>query len=169
VAKVLGVGGVFFKARDQATLRDWYARVLGLSFEPWGGVIFTPDAAAKQPGAATTFSSFRADSNYFAPSAKEFMINLMVDDLTGMLARCDRRGIRSAWHSRHRRCFGCDLGYPGRRDVRHRADGCRRRRHDCERRPPAAALGALARAADGSPRSPDNIFENRDLKGRVSG
>lgn len=93
MAKVLGVGGVFFKARDQATLRDWYARVLGLSFEPWGGVIFTPDAAAKQPGAATTFSSFRTDSNYFAPSAKEFMINLMVDDLTGMLARCAQNGV----------------------------------------------------------------------------
>lgn len=93
MAKVLGVGGVFFKSRDEAALRDWYGRVLGLSFEDWGGVIFEPQLAASHPGAATVFASFQADTDYFEPSTNEFMINLMVDDMDGVLARCAQHGV----------------------------------------------------------------------------
>ena len=93
MAKVLGVGGVFFKSRDEAALRDWYGRVLGLSFEDWGGVIFTPEVAASRPGAATVLASFNADTDYFEPSTSDFMINLMVDDLDGILARCAQHGV----------------------------------------------------------------------------
>ena len=93
MAKVLGVGGVFFKSRDEAGLREWYERVLGLSFEDWGGVIFKPQVAASHPGAATVFSWFKADTDYFEPSTNEFMINLMVDDMDGILARCEQHGV----------------------------------------------------------------------------
>jgi predicted enzyme related to lactoylglutathione lyase len=94
MAQVLGVGGLFFTSRDQAAMREWYSRVLGLAFEPFGAVLFTPDAAARQPGAATVFTSFAADTDYFQPSTKEFMFHLMVDDLTGMLARCAEHGVK---------------------------------------------------------------------------
>src|SRR5262245_44347389 len=93
MAKVLGVGGVFFKSGDQAALQDWYSRVLGLSFEDWGGVIFTPQLAASHPGAATVCSSFKDETNYFASSTKEFMINLRVYDMDGILARCAQHGV----------------------------------------------------------------------------
>lgn len=33
MAKVLGVGGVFFKTKDASALRAWYARVLGLEMD----------------------------------------------------------------------------------------------------------------------------------------
>jgi predicted enzyme related to lactoylglutathione lyase len=91
--KVLGIGGLFFKSVDPAVIREWYGRVLGLEFADWGGIVFSPDAAAAHPGAATVFSSFDADSDYFAPSDKEFMFNLMVDDIDGMLARCAEHGV----------------------------------------------------------------------------
>jgi predicted enzyme related to lactoylglutathione lyase len=90
---VLGLGGLFFKSADPAAMQDWYSRVLGLSFESWGGIVFTPDAAAAHPGAATVFSAFAADSDYFAPSDKDYMFNLMVDDLGGILARCAENGV----------------------------------------------------------------------------
>jgi predicted enzyme related to lactoylglutathione lyase len=93
VAQVLGVGGVFFKSRDARALREWYARVLGLAFEDWGGIAFTPEAAARHAGAATVFCPFAADTSYFAPSTLDFMINLMVDDLDGLLARCATHGV----------------------------------------------------------------------------
>ena len=35
--RVTGIGGVFFKARDAATLRDWYRRHLGIDVQDWGG------------------------------------------------------------------------------------------------------------------------------------
>lgn len=91
--KVLGLGGLFFKAADPAATRDWYGHVLGLSFEDWGGIVFTPDAAAAHPGAATIFSPFKADTDYFAPCANDYMFNLMVDDLDGILARCAEQGV----------------------------------------------------------------------------
>ena len=91
--KVIGLGGLFFKSADTDAMREWYGRVLGLSFEDWGGTVFTPAAAAAHPGAATVFSAFAADTGYFAPSDAAFMFNLMVDDLDGMLARCAKHGV----------------------------------------------------------------------------
>jgi predicted enzyme related to lactoylglutathione lyase len=91
--KVLGVGGVFFKSQDPAATSEWYGRVLGLEFHEWGGVVFDPSVAAGHAGAGTVFSPFKADTTYFEPSDREFMINLMVDDLDGMLARCAQHGV----------------------------------------------------------------------------
>ena len=51
------------------------------------------ETAAAQPGAGTVFSPFAADTDYFEPSDKEFMFNLMVDDLDGILARCAEHGV----------------------------------------------------------------------------
>lgn len=93
MAKVLGLGGMFYKAADPVASAAWYKNVLGLDFYDWGGVVFTPDAAAAHPGAGTVFSPFKADTSYFDPSPREFMINFMVDDLDAMLARCKERGV----------------------------------------------------------------------------
>ena len=93
MAKVLGVGGVFFKSRDGGAMREWYSRVLGMEFTDWRGALFLPQTAAAHAGAATVFSSFKHDTDYFAPSDKEFMFNLMVDDLDGILARCAEHGV----------------------------------------------------------------------------
>ena len=93
MAKVLGLGGVFWKARDPQALLAWYREVLGLEVTDWGGVIFPPAAMAAHAGAATVFAPFAADSDYFAPSEKPFMFNLAVDDLDGVLASCRAYGV----------------------------------------------------------------------------
>ncbi len=93
MSKVLGLGGLFFKSADPAAMREWYGRVLGLKFDDWGGLVFLPETAAAHPGAGTVFSPFAADTGYFAPSDKEFMFNLMVDDLDGILAGCAEHGV----------------------------------------------------------------------------
>jgi len=95
MARVLGVGGVFFKSKDPAALVAWYHDVLGIEVEPWGGVVFRPDAMAGHPGAGTVFSPFEAETTYFEPSTREFMINLAVDDLEGILASCKAHGVEA--------------------------------------------------------------------------
>ncbi|HVY85292.1 MAG TPA: VOC family protein [Caulobacterales bacterium] len=92
MAKVLGVGGVFFKSADPAGLRAWYRDALGLESEQWGAV-FEPQALAEVAGSATVWAPFSADTTYFAPSTKDLMINLIVDDLDGVLARCKEKGV----------------------------------------------------------------------------
>ena len=93
MAKVLGIGGVFFKSADTDATREWYARVLGIEFAEWGGTVFLPETAAAHAGAGTVFSPFKADTTYFEPSVERFMINLMVDDLAGVLLRCRDNGV----------------------------------------------------------------------------
>lgn len=92
MAKVLGVGGIFFKTADGAALRAWYARTLGMEVSDWGA-FFTPDQLAAKPGSGTVFNPFKADTTYFEPSTNEFMINLVVDDMDAMLAQCAAAGV----------------------------------------------------------------------------
>jgi predicted enzyme related to lactoylglutathione lyase len=93
MARVLGIGGVFFKSNDPGALGGWYRDVLGLEIQEWGGAFITPDGMAAHPGAGTVFSPFPADTRYFEPSTRDFMINLAVDDLDGILARCAKHGV----------------------------------------------------------------------------
>ena len=95
MARVLGIGGIFFKARDSGALNAWYRDVLGLDLQDWGGALIMPDAMAAHPGAATVFSAFKADTTYFEPSTKDFMINFAVDDLDGILARAAQHGVEA--------------------------------------------------------------------------
>ena len=88
MAKVLGLGGIFFKAEDPAAVREWYARVLGFEVHDWGGVAFDP---VKNNG--TNWSPFAADTRYFEPGTAPFMINFIVDDLDGVLAKAAAGGV----------------------------------------------------------------------------
>jgi predicted enzyme related to lactoylglutathione lyase len=94
MARVLGIGGVFFKSKDPGTFTTWFREVLGLEVQDWGGILFTPEAMAAHPGAGTVFSPFAADTD-FAPSTKGFMINFAVDDLEGILASCAKHGVEA--------------------------------------------------------------------------
>lgn len=87
---VLGIGGVFVKSKDVDALREWYREMLGMEIEEWGGAQFwsTP---TKSYG---VWSAFAAETKYFEPSEREFMVNLRVDDLEGLLARLRDRGAR---------------------------------------------------------------------------
>ncbi len=90
MAKVLGVGGVFFKSKDPESLGSWYQKWLGVPVEPPYGASFTPDAMPT--GAATVWAPFKEATDYFEPSERELMVNLVVDDLDGALAQVREGG-----------------------------------------------------------------------------
>ncbi len=90
MARVTGVGGVFFKCADPKALSEWYGRVLGFSIEDWGGAMFPPDP---QGPPKVVWAPFGQDSDHFAPSARGCMINLAVDDLDGMVAQLAAHGV----------------------------------------------------------------------------
>ena len=95
MAKVLGLGGFFFKFADIDATKAWYARVLGLDIGDHGSVMFSQSGAADVfgRGAMTIWSPFKPDDPYFAPSSENHMINFMVDDLEGVLAKCAEQGV----------------------------------------------------------------------------
>jgi predicted enzyme related to lactoylglutathione lyase len=92
-SRVLGVGGIFFKARDAERLRAWYREHLGLAIAEWGGVAFEPSLASPGGRPATLmWAIFPTASRYFDPSTAPFMINYRVDDLDAMLAALRSEG-----------------------------------------------------------------------------
>lgn len=95
MAKVTGLGGIFFKSRDPAALGAWYAQHLGLNVEEWGGARFDEDA--QRPG-YTLWSPFAADTGYFGPGTQPYMINFRVDDLDALLAQLRVAGVEVDEH-----------------------------------------------------------------------
>ena len=89
MAKVLGVGGVFFKSPDPKRLYDWYAKWLDMEFEDWGIAYFPKDMP---PNGQTVWSAFDGTTKYFDPSEKGFMFNLMVDNLEEALKQVKEGG-----------------------------------------------------------------------------
>lgn len=89
MAKVLGIGGVFFKSPDPQRLYAWYRTYLGLELNDWG-MAFLP--ANMPEHSHTVWSAFKDDSSYFGSSPQGFMFNLIVDDLQEALAQVQAGG-----------------------------------------------------------------------------
>jgi predicted enzyme related to lactoylglutathione lyase len=89
MAKVLGVGGVFFKSPNPKRLYEWYAKWLGMTLEEWG-TMYVPKNYP--PNSQTVWSAFDASTKYFDPSEKGFMFNLIVDNLEEALKQVKEGG-----------------------------------------------------------------------------
>ena len=92
-ARVTGLGGVFFKAKDPKAMVQWYHRHLGMDIEN-SMVLFTwrGGKEGKVQG-ATVWSIFPADTKYFGEDGASFMINYRVKDLDGLLAALRGEGV----------------------------------------------------------------------------
>ena len=92
--RVTGIGGIFFKATNPDKLRNWYRLHLGIECEKENGAIFkwrkADDLNAER---YTVWSPFPADTDYFAPSTKPFMINLQVENLDEVLTQLKAEGV----------------------------------------------------------------------------
>lgn len=89
MARVTGLGGVFYKVVDVEATKAWYQEKLGVGGE-WGAMFFFKN---DMPDGFTLLSQFRDDTDYFGPSDKPFMINLRVDDLDGMVSELEDKGV----------------------------------------------------------------------------
>jgi len=94
MARITGIGGVFFKSRnDNTALAAWYQKHLGLSLESFGGAILRwPDDKADDKG-LTVWHVAAKDSKWFSPSDSSFMINYRVDNLDEMIAQLSAAGV----------------------------------------------------------------------------
>jgi predicted enzyme related to lactoylglutathione lyase len=90
MAKAVGFGGVFLKARDPKTLSRWYAENLGVPTQDGGSIGFDgPESAGM-----TVFAHFPADTKYFGDGPQQAMVNFRVDDLDSLLAQLEAAGVR---------------------------------------------------------------------------
>ncbi len=94
MAKITGIGGVFFKSRTKgADLAAWYQKNLGLSLESWGGAILRWPDDKNEDGGLTVWSAADHDTKWFSPSESSFMINYRVDNLDELLEQLKQNGV----------------------------------------------------------------------------
>ena len=94
MAKVTGIGGVFFLSRGEGKdLSSWYEKHLGFSINDFGGAILNwQDDTAEDKG-MTVWCIADRDSEWFSPSESSFMINYRVDDMESMVEQLTAAGI----------------------------------------------------------------------------
>jgi predicted enzyme related to lactoylglutathione lyase len=90
MARVLGVGGVFFRSRNPRKLARWYRDCLAVPLDMPSAAVFRP--ATMPPNGATVWSIFPARTRYFRPSRSPFMVNLVVDDVDEALCQVELAG-----------------------------------------------------------------------------
>src|ERR1700742_3649368 len=85
MAKVTGIGGVMFRAKDPEALGAWYKKHLGIDSMKW-----------EQQAGPTAFAAFPADSDYFGNDKQQFMLNFRVDNLEDLLKQLKTDGVKVA-------------------------------------------------------------------------
>ena len=89
MARITGLGGIFYKVADPEKTRAWYQETLGIGGQ-WGAMFpFKND----DPEGFTLLSPFKETSDYFDPSGQPFLINLRVDDIDAMVAELQAKGV----------------------------------------------------------------------------
>ena len=94
MARITGVGGIFFKSRgDRTALAAWYQKHLGMRLEVFGGAILRwPEDRAEDKG-VTVWHVADSDTEWFSPSKASFMVNYRVDDLGELLTELRAAGV----------------------------------------------------------------------------
>jgi predicted enzyme related to lactoylglutathione lyase len=90
MAKAVGIGGVFLKARNPKELAAWYATHLGVTPSDDGSLVFN----GSESTGMTVFAHFPADTTYFGAGPQQAMVNFRVDNLDQLLAQLAADGVR---------------------------------------------------------------------------
>ncbi|SRR6266496_1452314 len=91
--RVTGIGGIFFKAKDAANMKQWYQQHLGIVSDEGAASFRWREEEQPDNFGYTVWSVFPNDTKYFAPSTAPFMINYRVADLDDLLAQLRAEGV----------------------------------------------------------------------------
>ncbi len=89
MARVTGLGGVFYVVEDPEATRAWYRDVLGVDGQ------YGPQLAwanEPKPNPYSLISHFK-DDEYIKPGKGGFMINLRVEDLESFVTQLKDKGV----------------------------------------------------------------------------
>lgn len=87
--KIKGFGGIFWRSKDVAALKNWYKETLGISMEDWNGTVIKPDDA----GSYTVFSFHEEESDYF-PLEQSVMLNFQVENIAAWIEHFKKQGVK---------------------------------------------------------------------------
>lgn len=88
--KVLGIGGLFFRAKEPTKLAMWYKENLGIDLTPTS---YNVQPWTQEAG-PTVFAPFNEKTDYFGDSTKVWMVNFRVSDLDAIVKQLEGNGIK---------------------------------------------------------------------------
>jgi predicted enzyme related to lactoylglutathione lyase len=91
--RVIGLGGIFFKAKDPKALYEWYRQHLGIESATDGSGAMWRDADHPEVPGCNVWAIFPQETQYFAPSQSSFMINFRVENLDELLRALREEGV----------------------------------------------------------------------------
>ena len=91
--RVTSIGGIFFKCKNPASIRDWYAKHLGLNTDEYGTSLEWRQAGDGSQLGFTQWSPFSQSTKYFEPSEKDFMITYRVENLASLVTELRKEGV----------------------------------------------------------------------------
>ena len=85
MARVTGIGGIFFRARDPQAQAAWYERHLGI--DDLNRAVWRQDAGP------TIYGPFAEATEYFGRREQQWMVNFRVDDLDALIEQLEEKGV----------------------------------------------------------------------------
>lgn len=95
-ARVTGLGGIFFKAKDPKAMVEWYRRHLGIAIEDRVALFAWRGGKGGKTLGHTVWSIFPAETTYFGKDGASFMINYRVKNLARVLSHLREEGAEVA-------------------------------------------------------------------------
>ncbi|MER3329368.1 MAG: VOC family protein [Candidatus Kapaibacterium sp.] len=92
--KVIGIGGIFFKSANPENMRNWYSEKLGLVTNEYGSLFEFRDSDNPDQKGYLQWSPFDKNTEYFAPSEKEYMINYRVQNIEKLIENLRSEGVQ---------------------------------------------------------------------------
>src|SRR5215212_7396076 len=91
--RVTSLGGIFFKCQNPELIREWYGKHLGFNTDQYGTSFEWRKSDKPEEKGFTAWSPFKADTSYFDPSPKEFMVNFRVENVTELVQILKSEGV----------------------------------------------------------------------------
>lgn len=85
MAKITGIGGLFFRSKDHKATAEWYEKHLGIKASGM-------DYWAQEAG-PTVLAAFKQDTTYFANESQQFMINFRVEGIDELVEKLKADGV----------------------------------------------------------------------------
>jgi predicted enzyme related to lactoylglutathione lyase len=94
MAKVTGIGGIFFACKNPKEIKDWYSKNLGLETDEYGTTFEWRKADNPANKGFTQWSPMKDNDEYLQPSRNNFIINYRVKNIESLVDDLRNNGVR---------------------------------------------------------------------------
>ena len=93
MAKVTGIGGIFFKCKNVKEMKQWYKDNLGIESDDYGHTFKWYEEKNSDKLGRTVWSPFPEGTDYFGDPGQQVMINYRVDDIERLVEQLRQEGV----------------------------------------------------------------------------